>query len=490
MVAIFYIFLLTSSLFAHATGSEVRSPRTDVGDYDFGLGNNVCDFDEVKGCIDKLRNQNKDIKECLIEHDEEVADDHEMICSKLERLEGSIGSSSEVSNSQIIAIEESLCEKIETIDDNLISTTDEIVSSVDVTESILCEKLEDLDQDLSSSSDTIISHIDVVQSLFCSKIEELGGFSASPCCDVLITQSMIPFTISTPGAYCVAENLSLSVEGTVITIDSDNVTLDLCGHVIAGDNESEATGIFCGGEQSKIVIKNGYICDFEFGIDFDTVALFTIKNIGIIPSTEEELSSVVGLRLDSCLAGMVSNVFVTNLSQNSIAVGIKMSSTASVMLFDCGVTNNNIGFCLEESQNNFFKKCFANNNRADGFSISNSESDSGNNVFKCCIANNNGTESSGDGFIISASNNNVFRNCFAESNARDGFNVSGQDNEVTSCSTIDNGRIGIFDTPNTNQHIYNNRSESNTTDDYSRVEVIIPSLSVTASTGFWSNISS
>ncbi len=82
----------------------------------------------------------------------------------------------------------------------------------------------------------------------------------------------IPYTISSSGSYIVVDDLSTTATNTNgITIDADNVTLDLNGHAIIGPGKAAGTsgaGIDVAGTQYNIAIRNGTVRDWRWdGVD-------------------------------------------------------------------------------------------------------------------------------------------------------------------------------------------------------------------------------
>ena len=155
------------------------------------------------------------------------------------RLTARIGDCVDVADSKLDVLESQndlICSKIEKVDDDLATHNDIVCSKLETIVSVvdgvstgidnICSKLEDLDEDLSVHDASIcskIEQIDTKQDLLLSAIDELEFVGA---CETLIFQSDIPFTIDSPGVYCLGESVSFAV-GTAITIASDNVLLDL-----------------------------------------------------------------------------------------------------------------------------------------------------------------------------------------------------------------------------------------------------------------------
>jgi len=84
--------------------------------------------------------------------------------------------------------------------------------------------------------------------------------------DILISE--LPYTISQPGMYRLTGDLSLSTQNTNgITIDADNVTLDLNGHALIGPGKAAGTtgnGIDVPTpEKYNIAIRNGTVRDWR-----------------------------------------------------------------------------------------------------------------------------------------------------------------------------------------------------------------------------------
>jgi hypothetical protein len=79
----------------------------------------------------------------------------------------------------------------------------------------------------------------------------------------------LPATISTQGLYCLTANLATAqTSGNAITINANNVTLDLNGWKVGGQaagTGTRAEGIYSGA--ANVTIKNGIVRGFLVGID-------------------------------------------------------------------------------------------------------------------------------------------------------------------------------------------------------------------------------
>lgn len=74
-----------------------------------------------------------------------------------------------------------------------------------------------------------------------------------------------PTTISAPGHYYLTRDIAIS-SGTAITINADDVSLDLGGFAIAGNNSIVSYGIYVGGTWRRITIHNGTIRNVTYGM--------------------------------------------------------------------------------------------------------------------------------------------------------------------------------------------------------------------------------
>jgi len=78
----------------------------------------------------------------------------------------------------------------------------------------------------------------------------------------------LPATITAQGIYCLTGNLATSqISGNAITINANNVTLDLNGWKVGGQaagTSTQANGIFS--SANNVTIKNGIVRGFLYGI--------------------------------------------------------------------------------------------------------------------------------------------------------------------------------------------------------------------------------
>jgi hypothetical protein len=147
----------------------------------------------------------------------------------------------------------------------------------------------------------------------------------------------VPYTISTSGSYYLTKNMTST--GTGITIDADDVTIDLCGFTLTGPGFSY--GVYMNG-RSNVEIRNGTVRNFHYGItensssgknhrilgvrsmscDARGISLSgsnhqvrdcTVSDIGVSASNSYIYGIVTGA------GGMVANCSVTNIGNNATA---------------------------------------------------------------------------------------------------------------------------------------------------------------------------
>src|SRR5262245_46052345 len=73
-----------------------------------------------------------------------------------------------------------------------------------------------------------------------------------------------PTTIKAPGHYYVTRNIAVTGSTTVISIASDDITLDLGGFTLSGNDTAFSYGVHVEGAYSGIVIRNGVFRDLGF----------------------------------------------------------------------------------------------------------------------------------------------------------------------------------------------------------------------------------
>jgi hypothetical protein len=94
---------------------------------------------------------------------------------------------------------------------------------------------------------------------------------ATSCTEI----ASVPVNITAPGVYCLKKSVSLAIpQGQAITILTDDVVLDLNGHVLAnfpGAAGEGARGIYAN-NRKNITLRNGAIRGFAIGVNLENSA--------------------------------------------------------------------------------------------------------------------------------------------------------------------------------------------------------------------------
>lgn len=155
--------------------------------------------------------------------------------------------------------------------------------------------------------------------------------------------SSTPFTISASGSYYLTTNVTVSA-GDAITIDANNVTLDLNGFTVSSTQNPATTnlGILLGGNRSvtNVTIVNGFISSgvtnnngmysgsgFGYGISGWNFGHINVRAIGV--SVSGCLNNGIDLGLSS---SVVESCTVCGSGFNGISAESVYNSTAR----DCG----------------------------------------------------------------------------------------------------------------------------------------------------------
>ena len=364
----------------------------------------------------------------------------DLICSKIEKVDDDLATHNDI-----------VCSKLEGID----SVVDEVSTGIDN----ICSKIEDLDEDLSVHDASICSkleQIDTKQDLLLSAVDELAFVGA---CETLIFQSDIPFTIDSPGVYCLGESVSFAT-GTAITIASDNVLFDLQDKKIDGSAGGDI-GIAINSGLENITIQNGVLCNMNNkGIDADATKNIEFISMSISDSLIDSVVDMVA-RFAPITCLQIKDIKVLNVGifkefpiisvVDSIVdsvidipdcilspiTGININCVTEVVITNCqALCCLGDGFALSLVENGIIESCNAENNGGNGFVLDNTDTT----CFKWCKANMNCFH----GVCDSACNgDNVYLGCIAKQNGIHGFNIAGGGKVLKECIASQNTRDGF-----------------------------------------------
>ena len=363
----------------------------------------------------------------------------DLICSKIEKVDDDLATHNDI-----------VCSKLETID----SVVDEVSTGIDT----ICSKIEDLDEDLSVHDASICSKLEQVdekQDLLLSAIDEL----IIGACETLIFQSDIPFTIDSPGVYCLAESVSFAI-GTAITIASDNVLLDLQDKKIDGSTGGDI-GIAINSGLENITIQNGLLCNMNNkGIDADATNNIAFISMSISDSLIDSIIDMpaliapitclqikdikvlnVGIFKEFPIVSVVDSIVDSIIDVPdcilSPITGININCATKVILDNCKVLYGlGDGFALQMVDNGIIESCQAIKNGGNGFVLDNTDTT----CLKWCKANMNCFH----GICDSACNgDNFYLGCIAKQNGIHGFNIAGGGKVLQECVASQNTRDGF-----------------------------------------------
>lgn len=206
----------------------------------------------------------------------------------------------------------------------------------------------------------------------------------------------VPFTITQPGSYRVARNLTATGPEPMISVQAKDVTLDLGGHTLDGAGIA-IYGIFIEGDGDRLHVRNGQVTN--------TVGSNVVANFRTITIEDMILSASVsgnGIGAASGQPAIVRNVLVQNPGFNGVALS-PGSVAENVVVVGAG----NDGFSV--SSRSVFRNCVALDCARHGFFFGTN----GGAVLENCSANDNG----GTGFWLRPGS--VVRGGHAERNGQE-----------------------------------------------------------------------
>jgi hypothetical protein len=257
----------------------------------------------------------------------------------------------------------------------------------------------------------------------------------------------VPYTITSPGVYCVAEPLTAVGNAPVITINNiftGGVTLDLNGETITGSSTADCIlSHFSVGA----IIKNGFIRQGNIGIHVRSSKGIRIQNI---KKPEETAGNTMtkGVVITNFPAFAQSDeIVVENCQLRTVSsVGYEVGEAQGVVFRNCLVNNVTTGFnIIGIGSNAVIENCQV-MNATSGYSISVLWSDI---CFRDCTAMN----ISGNGFLLNSSRS-VMSSCKVFNCGLNGFQISGPQGIAKDCMALGIGNIG-FSLTNTNGCVIN-----------------------------------
>lgn len=283
------------------------------------------------------------------------------------------------------------------------------------------------------------------------------------------------FIIRTAGSYYLTGNIAGESGKHGISIQAADVTLDLNGFAVVGNDDNTNNGVEVSGTATGFCIRNGSARNWSYGVNASAAGAL-VEKLRLSGNRIAGLSVSNGAIVRDCVSiGNHSGFLCADRTQiaNCIAtenLGGGFECTSFVSLLDCtasrnenrgfgvqngcslsrcSATRSTLGYGIVAWDGCTLTDCAASNNGADGFWVSR-----GNSLVNCTASGNNGTG-------ISVSYGSTVRGCHAHLNLGSGIAVSlGFAHVIDNTST--GNKIGIEVYDGTQNRVDGNTCNANT----------------------------
>jgi len=306
----------------------------------------------------------------------------------------------------------------------------------------ICAALKLSNRTLQENTGTINNILNTISTLNVNTQSIINNLSAESCNQsvTVIRQVDIPYLITTPGVYCLGEDVTVA-SGNGITIGTasiaqNKVTIDFNNHTMTGAGADygvtvDPTRFIL--SAAAVTIKNGTIIGMNengIGIVFGLFEL-NIENMTLIanggPGLTAERGGLYTTNVFNCTLQNIASVGFLGLSGH----GFYLDNCTALNIENCSARLNGLsGFTVPGTifRGTLLKNCYAAANSLDGFNVS---------TPACTVIN-----------------------CTSNQNRLAGFNSSGSNITITQCTATQNNEDG-FVTSGTTNLIYNNSSNGN-----------------------------
>jgi hypothetical protein len=168
----------------------------------------------------------------------------------------------------------------------------------------------------------------------------------------------VPYTISKPGFYYFGGNLTYTGTGNAISVNADNVTLDLMGFSLTGAGKATS---YCGINpnandplRNNLEVRNGTVSGFGSGI-VGAGANIRVSRIRAINNGWGVWVAGSNPLIEGCICSdndhgiLVGSGRISGcVANNNTDQGIAMNGTGAVI--GCVANNNGVGFALNPPQ--------------------------------------------------------------------------------------------------------------------------------------------
>ncbi len=247
----------------------------------------------------------------------------------------------------------------------------------------------------------------------------------------------VPFTISQSGSYYLPTNLVTTSSSDGIVVSANNVTIDLMGFTLDGDNTGD-DGIYQGSSYSNLRVINGSIVNWESqGIEANG-RMNHYENV----TANQNLSGIWAGR-DSMVRSCIA---ISNTSVSGTSYGFQLGDGTTIE--DCIASWNAGGtyaYGVSAGKRCMVMRCNATGNHAPstsyGFLVGS------NSIVIECVADNNGEPNAYAQGIEADGGTQIIR-CKAMKNGTNNINeaiyIDGHGGSVIDCMAIGNGGRGIM----------------------------------------------
>lgn len=149
--------------------------------------------------------------------------------------------------------------------------------------------------------------------------------------DFVIAQHKLPIVITEPGVYTLIESLTVSDGMEAITVQSDNVTINLQDYKIAGPTFGSTAFVIRG---NNCMIKGGDVYDFNILVDYADSSGLTISNTRFA-------NSLAGLVLGGESVQVITlNSVVMDIVVFGVVAGDTSTQITSLTFNNCSIISN------------------------------------------------------------------------------------------------------------------------------------------------------
>lgn len=166
-----------------------------------------------------------------------------------------------------------------------------------------------------------------------------------------ITQADIPLTITQPGSYYLAGNIS-SASSFAIRITAPSVTLDLEGFTIAGAGADLSSGVIVSG--ANAVVRNGRVTNLAFAVDCSSSTRARVESLVI---SDAPPAAPVAVGVTPGINTRITRCEIHNIGATGNHYGVLAPSVSGLVLEDTVISRCGRGVVLLNSPNCHVRDC-------------------------------------------------------------------------------------------------------------------------------------